>query len=81
MIPQLASSANSVEIRKSDQTWNLDAKKLVLSLADNPDGLLIELDGKKPIVLRRREGRLAATIILKENPPGGNAAHAGALPR
>jgi uncharacterized protein (TIGR03067 family) len=43
---------------KTGKTWDLDTKKLNLGLADDPDGLRIELDGKQPFVLRRRGGGL-----------------------
>ena len=41
---------------KTGQTWNLDTEKYRLALADAPDGLAIELEGKGTITLRREGG-------------------------
>jgi tRNA A-37 threonylcarbamoyl transferase component Bud32 len=38
---------------KSKQTWELDTRKFRLGMADQPDGLKIDLPGKEPFLLRR----------------------------
>ena len=50
---------------QSKQTWELDPEKYELRMADQPDGLVIELDGKGPFVLKRR-GEKLVTIARGE---------------
>jgi len=52
----------SIRDTKADKSWDLDTKKLNLARADDPDGLRIDLDANKPLILRRRDGRLVVTI-------------------
>ena len=54
---------------QSKQTWQLDAEKFELSMADQPDGLTITLDGKQPFVLKRK-GEKLVTIARGPAPDG-----------
>jgi hypothetical protein len=40
---------------KKNQTWELDTAKYEIGMADQPDGLKIELPGKEPFVLKRAD--------------------------
>jgi WD40 repeat protein len=52
---------------KSKQTWELDTAKMQIGLADQPEGLKIELPGKEPFTLRRGDrGRLTITRQPKD---------------
>lgn len=64
---------------KTGQTWNLDTQNLNLGSADHADGLRIELDGRKPLILRRRDGRLV-TITGPVPPTEPSAKNASGLP-
>jgi len=47
---------------QSKQTWQLDPEKFELSMAEQPDGLNIALDGKTPFILKRKDGKLLVTV-------------------
>ncbi|HVS34751.1 MAG TPA: serine/threonine-protein kinase [Gemmataceae bacterium] len=51
---------------QSKQTWELDPQKYQLSMADQPDGLTIELKGREPIVLKRKGDKL---VTISRGPP------------
>lgn len=47
---------------RNNQTWDLDTQKLNLGRADTEDGLRVSLEGKDPILLKRRDGQLLVAI-------------------
>jgi hypothetical protein len=63
---------------KSGKAYHLDREDLTLSLADDPDGLTVALDGKGPVVLKRR-GKRIATVRLAPKHGAGGARRAGRL--
>src|SRR5262249_2114627 len=79
---------------KTKQKWLLDTKKLSLGMADQPGGLKIELEGQKPLILKR-DGKDVVTltwdpapkppVFTKKGPgqifqiPGGKGMWASAL--
>jgi tRNA A-37 threonylcarbamoyl transferase component Bud32 len=55
---------------KSKQTWELDTAKYQIGMADQPDGLRIDLSGKGAFTLRRGEkGVLTITRAAEKGPP------------
>ena len=50
---------------QSKQAWELDPEKYQLGMADQPDGLTIDLAGRQPFVLKRK-GEKLVTISRKE---------------
>ncbi len=68
--------------RKGNQTWNLDTKHFNLGMAQDPDGLRIDLDDKRALVLRRRDGgkiTISGPVAASGAPP--SAPEANGLPR
>jgi tRNA A-37 threonylcarbamoyl transferase component Bud32 len=55
---------------QSKQTWELDPEKFTLGMADQPDGLTIELDDKKPFTLKRK-GEKLVTVAREQKGPAG----------
>jgi WD40 repeat protein/serine/threonine protein kinase len=53
--------------KKTGKDWKLDAGKYTFSMADDPDGLTIDLPGKGPIVLKR-QGQEVVKITLVTDP-------------
>ncbi|MBM4073769.1 MAG: serine/threonine protein kinase [Planctomycetes bacterium] len=57
---------------KTGKAYQLDRQDLSLSLAEDPDGLSVTLDGKTPIVLRR-QGKRIATVRLEQRKSNATA--------
>jgi WD40 repeat protein len=60
--------------KKTGQKWDLDTKKLNLGLADSDDGLRIDLDGKGPFILKRRDGRTVTIVVPPKKGDGKTTA-------
>jgi WD40 repeat protein len=61
---------------QSKQTWQLDPEKFELSMAEQPDGLTITLDGKAPFTLKRKGDKLvtiARGLVPDGKPPIADA--------
>jgi WD40 repeat protein/serine/threonine protein kinase len=52
---------------KTKESWDVDTKDWLISAADRPDGLAIELPGRGSITLRRRAG---GTVTVTTGPRG-----------
>src|SRR5262249_14517451 len=63
---------------KTGKAYTLDREDLTLSLVDDPDGLAVTLDGKGPVVLKRRGGQDAD---VQRGPPATPPAPAPPLLR
>jgi serine/threonine protein kinase len=51
---------------KTGKAYQLDRQDLTLSLADDPDGLSVTLDGKRPIQLKRHGKQIAVVRLAKK---------------
>ncbi len=54
---------------RSGQTWEVDTKKYRIAVANEPNGLVVELPGHAPTTLYRRNGELVAVIDFSGTKP------------
>src|SRR5262249_9565028 len=59
----------SIRDTKAGQTWYLDAARYTLGMAEEPNGLLVELPDQEPFTLKR-EGKGVVTISRVKLPAG-----------
>jgi predicted Ser/Thr protein kinase len=59
--------------RKTGKAYQLDRTDLTLSLADDPDGLAVTLDGKESVVLKRQGQRIAVVRVEAKTKPTHDA--------
>ncbi|HMF16133.1 MAG TPA: protein kinase [Gemmataceae bacterium] len=52
---------------KTGKAYQLDRHDLTLSLVDDPDGLSVTLDGKRPIQLKRHGKQIAVVRVVKKS--------------
>jgi WD40 repeat protein len=63
---------------QSGQKWELDPERYQIGMADQPDGLTIELDGKEPFTLKSKGGKLVTITREPERAAGKPPAAEGA---
>jgi serine/threonine protein kinase len=55
--------------KKTGKEWKLDAGKYTLTMADEPDGLVLDLPGERPLVLKRLGQKVVTITWEKKIPP------------